>query len=103
MIRGTEYSTPDDIAIRDTLQRTFSSDHGRVALQLLLRWSGFFDVAIDRQTMSQSEAIARRNFMVEVLERMGIFHDENVEELVKHMMLVEPKPMRGTSAGDEKL
>lgn len=96
MIRGHEYGTPEDIAIRDTLQHTFSSAHGQIALQLLLRWSGFFDLVIDRPTMSREEAIARRNFMTEVLERMGIFHDENVETIVSDLMRVDPKPQRAT-------
>lgn len=95
------YSDPESIAIRDNLQRTFSSSHGKITLQLLLRWSGFFDIAMDRKDMPLSEAVARRNFMIEVLERAGIFHDENVEDITDALMRVDPKPQRAIR-GDEE-
>lgn len=94
MIKGNEYSSEEDSDIRDLLQSVFSGQQGAQALDLILRWLGFYDIAIDRQAMSLQEAVARRNFAIELLERMGVFHSENTEEIAKKLTEIQPKPFR---------
>lgn len=96
MIKGLEYSDERDSDIRDLLQSVFSGQQGTRALDLILRWLGFYDIAIERPGMSLQEAVARRNFAIELLERMGVFHDENTEEIAKKLTEIQPKPFRQT-------
>ena len=102
MIRGQQYTNNHDLDAKDTLRSAFSGTQGQQALNLILRWLGYFDIAIEREGMTLEEAIARRNFAIELLERMGIFHDENTLDVVEGMLKVDAKPHRPSATQIEE-
>lgn len=97
MTSGNEHVSKYDINAQNTLRNVFTSGQGPEALNLILRWLGYFDVAIERKEMPVAEAIARRNFAVELLERLGVFHTDNTKEIVDSLMQIPPKPDQLTS------
>lgn len=86
------FSTPRAEYERDVLQRVFGSQDGQAALDIILRSLGFFDMTPDGNESIIREAIARRNYACELLERMGVFHTQNTAEITRSLMAVEPKP-----------
>ena len=80
-----------------TMRTAFMSDAGRDALAWMLVDTGFFDI------IEGSENLAVRNYMVHLLEQLGILETWNIRDIVDIMIKVKPKRQRKRRNGKRKL
>ena len=70
----------------------YRTEEGLEALSDIVRSSGFFDV------IESPEQQANRNFVVRMMEDMGLLDERNLQKILAYMLDLEVFPGRGCTA-----
>jgi len=79
-------------SIREEYRRTFNSGAGRKVLAHMLTELHFFDEILDNE-----EERVLANYARKLLNRLGIWNDLNIDELIGAFMQIAPKEEQGQS------